>query len=60
MNKRAELLGCLLAGKDGDSAAVAHPECGRYAFLELNLDTLGGDEAEQPFAVFPDIAGHAL
>ena len=60
MDKRAELLSCTLTGKDGDSAAVAHPRRGRNAVFELKPDALGGDEVEQPLPVLPNIAGHTL
>jgi hypothetical protein len=60
MDKRAELLGCALTGKDGDSTAVAHPQCWRDAFLELKPYALGGEEVEQPLAVLSDIASDAL
>ena len=56
MDKGAELLGCALAGEDGDSTAVAHPQRWRDALFELKPDALGGDEVEQPFAVLSDIA----
>jgi hypothetical protein len=48
MDKRAELLGCTLTGKDGDSPAVAHPQRWCDALLELKPNALGRDEVEQP------------
>ena len=60
MDKRAELVGCALTGKDGDSATVAHPQSWRDALFELKPDALGGNEVEQPLPVVSNIAGYAL
>jgi hypothetical protein len=60
MDKRAELLGCSLTGKDGDSAPVTYPQSWCNALLELKPDALGRNEVEQPLPVLPDTASDAL
>ena len=49
-----------LAGKDGDAAAVAHPHGGGDALLELQFDTLGDGEVDQPFAELANLSPGAL
>ena len=60
MNQSRKFLCRCLTGKDGDLAAVAHPQCGRDGIFELKLDALGNDEVEQAFAVLAYLSGSAL
>ena len=60
MNQSSKLLRRCLTGKDGDLAAVAHPQCGRDGLLELKLDALDVDEVDQAFAILAYLSGGAL
>src|SRR4051812_27261494 len=51
MNPPAELFPCGLSREKSDFSAVAHPQSGCDALLELKLDALCDDEVDQPFAV---------
>src|ERR1700721_84328 len=60
MDKGAELFGCGLSGKDGDTASVAHAKCGGDALLELKLDTLRDQKVDEAFPVLAYFAFHPL